>query len=105
MEKGHILRRNNTEPAPQIIAFTEYVVDLNQLEQRGDQSQGARPRERYTQELIWPDPNDAAYQAAPGRFKAELHERLSSPLYPIAFAFIAIAFLGGAQTTRQNRLQ
>ena len=39
MEKGNILRRNNNETAPQIIAFTEYVVDFNQLEQRADQAQ------------------------------------------------------------------
>lgn len=105
MEKGHILRRNNAEAAPQIIAFTQYVVDLNQLEQRADQSQASRPRERYTQELLWPDPNDTVYKTAPGRLLAELHERLASPLYPIAFVFLAVAFLGGAQTTRQNRLQ
>lgn len=105
MEKGHILRRSNTDAAPQIIAFTQYVVDLNQLEQRADHAQTSRPRERYTQELIWPDPNDAVYKTFPGRLLAELHERLAGPLYPIAFVFLAVAFLGGAQTTRQNRLQ
>ena len=105
MEKGHILRRNNTETAPQIIAFTEYVVDFNQLEQRADQAQSTRPRERYTPDLIWPDPNDAVYKSTPGRLASELHERLASPLYPIAFVFVVVALLGSAQTTRQNRLQ
>lgn len=105
MEKGNILRRNNTETAPQIISFTEYVVDFNQLEQRADQAQSIRPRERYTPDLIWPDPNDATYKSAPGRLTSELHERLASPLYPIAFVMVVIALLGGAQTTRQNRLQ
>jgi lipopolysaccharide export system permease protein len=105
MEKGNILRRNNTETAPQIISFTEYIVDFNQLEQRADQAQSIRPRERYTPDLIWPDPNDATYKSAPGRLTSELHERLASPLYPIAFVMVVIALLGGAQTTRQNRLQ
>ena len=105
MEKGNILRRNNTETAPQIISFTEYVVDFNQLEQRADQAQSIRPRERYTPDLIWPDPNDAMFKSAPGRLTSELHERLASPLYPIAFVMVVIALLGSAQTTRQNRLQ
>lgn len=105
MEKGNILRRNNTETAPQIISFTEYVVDFNQLEQRTDQAQSIRPRERYTPDLIWPGPNDAIYKSGPGRLTSELHERLASPLYPIAFVVVVIALLGGAQTTRQNRLQ
>lgn len=105
MEKGNILRRNNAEPAPQIISFTEYVVDFNQLEQRADQAQSIRPRERFTPDLIWPDPNDATYKSSPGRLASELHERLASPLYPIAFVMVVIALLGGAQTIRQNRLQ
>ena len=38
-----------------------------------------------------------------GRFRAELHERLSAPLYVLAFAMIAFAALGQARTTRQGR--
>lgn len=105
MEKGNILRRNANEKAPQIIAFSEYIVDINQLEQRADQAQTIRPRERSTRDLIWPDPNDTLFKSSPGRLTSELYERLASPLYPIAFAFVVVAFLGAAQTTRQNRLQ
>jgi lipopolysaccharide export system permease protein len=32
-----------------------------------------------------------------------VHERLATPLYPLVFAFIAIAFLGHARTARENR--
>jgi lipopolysaccharide export system permease protein len=105
MEKGHILRRPKDAKAPQIIAFAEYVADLNELEQRADTSKWSRPRERYTPELISPDPGDPLYKTSPGRLISELHERLSGPLYPFAFVIIAVAFLGTAQTTRQNRLQ
>ena len=105
MEKGHIVRRSGKDPVPQIISFAAHVVDLNELEQRADQSQWVRPRERYTKDLIWPDANDPVFKATPGRLTSELHERLSSPLYPLAFVFIVVAFIGSAQTTRQNRLQ
>ena len=40
-----------------------------------------------------------------GLLRAELHERFSSPLYPFAFVLLAVAFIGQAQTTRQNRVQ
>jgi lipopolysaccharide export system permease protein len=33
-----------------------------------------------------------------------LHERLVNPLYPIAFAFLIVAFVGQARSTRSNRL-
>jgi lipopolysaccharide export system permease protein len=105
MDKGHIVRKIESEAAPQIIAFDRYAVDLNQLEQRVDQANLPRPRERSTPELIWPDANDALFKQAPGRFAAELHDRLSSPLYAFAFVMLVVASLGHARTTRQNRNQ
>jgi lipopolysaccharide export system permease protein len=105
MQKGHIIRRVSDQPAPQIIVFDAYAVDLNQLERRVDQAQFLRPRERYTAELQNPDPNDPSYRESPGRFISELHERFASPLYAFAFVLLALAFLGHAQTTRQSRMQ
>jgi lipopolysaccharide export system permease protein len=105
MEKGHIVRRSDGDRAAQIIAFTEYVIDLNQLEQRSEAATlGLRPRERYTTDLLLPSPEDADTQRERGRIASELHERLSSSLYPFAFVLIVLAFVGRAQTTRQNRL-
>jgi lipopolysaccharide export system permease protein len=43
------------------------------------------------------------YQAQPGQFRAEFHDRMMAPLYPIAFAVVAYAFLGAPRTTRQSR--
>ena len=40
-----------------------------------------------------------------GQFRAELHERFSNPLYPVAFAMIALALVGQAQSTRQSRIE
>lgn len=105
MEKGHVLRRLENEPSPQIISFQSYPVDLNRLDQRVDQVQALRPRERYTTDLLHPDKNDPQYKAAPARFTSELHERLSNPLYAFAFILIVLAFMGQAQSTRTNRMQ
>jgi len=103
MDKGHIIRRLENEAAPQIVAFDRYAVDINQLEQRSDQVIVVRPRERYTGELLRPDPNDAVYKVSPGSYTSELHERLASPLYTFAFVLLVLAFMGQAQTTRTSR--
>jgi lipopolysaccharide export system permease protein len=106
MQNGHIVRRSDTDKAPQIIAFAEYVIDLNQLEQRPEiaGSSFRPPRERYTPELS-DGIRDANSDRERGRFAAELHERLSSPLYPFTFVLIVLAYAGGAQSTRQNRFR
>ena len=62
-----------------------------------------RSRERTTWQLLSQDPNEKYYQFQSGRFRAELHNRLSAPLYPFAFMLIAFACIGEARTTRQGR--
>jgi lipopolysaccharide export system permease protein len=53
--------------------------------------------------LASPDPKDPLYQSQPGQFRAELHDRIVAPLYPLAFTVIAFAILGAPRTTRQSR--
>lgn len=105
MDKGHIVRRLDTDAAPQIIAFDRYAVDANQLEQRADQVYYVRPRQRTTFELLDPDPNDPIYRGNPGSYASELHERFASPLYTFTFVLLVVAFMGQAQTTRTSRMQ
>jgi lipopolysaccharide export system permease protein len=104
MENGHILRRSNPEAAPDVIVFQKYAVDIQRFEQKNDPGAVVRPpRERSTQDLLNPNPEDPFYKYAPGRFRSELHDRISGPLYPIAFILLVIAFVGQAATTRENR--
>ena len=60
-------------------------------------------RERYLWQLLFPDPNDPLYPSSRNQFRAELHDRLIAPIYPIAFAVIAFAYLGAPRTNRQSR--
>ncbi len=48
-------------------------------------------------------PTASSTRAFQGQVRSELHERLSTPLYPLAFVFVAIALLGHARTTRESR--
>ncbi|MGE3915703.1 MAG: LPS export ABC transporter permease LptF [Hyphomicrobiaceae bacterium] len=104
MEKGHILRRPRNGDPVQVIAFESYAVDLDRFEAK-EQGGELKPRERYLDELVHPPADDVIGQRQPGLLRAELHERFSSPLYPFAFVLIAVAFIGHARTTRQNRIQ
>ncbi|MGF1544983.1 MAG: LptF/LptG family permease [Parvularculaceae bacterium] len=57
--------------------------------------------ERYLGELLNPDPDDAWAQRNAATLKAEGHSRLAAPLYPIAFALIAVvALIGGPYARR-----
>src|SRR5260221_12853224 len=60
-------------------------------------------RERYLWELLSPPDDDPVYTQLPGQFRAELHDRFMSPIYPFAFAALTFAFLGAPRTTRQSR--
>jgi lipopolysaccharide export system permease protein len=104
MQTGHILRRAAPGDPTQIIVFDSYGVDLANFESKVE-SKGMRPRERYLDELLNPAPEDVTTPRARNLIIEELHERLSSPLYPLTFVLLAVAMLGQAQTTRQGRGQ
>jgi lipopolysaccharide export system permease protein len=105
MENGHIVRSSGVNASPDVVLFERYAIDINRFEQKADAGFALRPRERTTEELFNPDPNDAYFKAVPQRFRSEIHDRFAGALYPIAFVLLALAFVGQAQTTRQNRSQ
>ncbi len=110
LENGTI-QRENRQDTTSIITFQRYALNLSALS--GDPVGGAgegsgdkvvyKPRERTTWALWNQDKSESYYQLQEGRFRAELHNRLSAPLYPIAFMLIAFAAIGEARTTRQGR--
>jgi lipopolysaccharide export system permease protein len=84
-----------------IVTFENYTIDLSQFTAK--EAGSKRPRERTTAELLFPDPKDETMQRLQGRFRAELLDRLASPLYAFAAGLIGFAALGEARTTRQGR--
>lgn len=103
MTGGHVLSQDSPGKPPRIVAFDRYALDLDAFDQKVSDDKDLRPRERYFSELMSPDPESKNFKRNPGQFRAELHERFASPLYPLAFVFIALAAAGTAQSTRQNR--
>ena len=102
LEKGSVHRQQANSRDASIVTFERYAVDLAAFTPP-DGDVVYKPRERSTTQLLFPDRSEAYYTLQKGRFRAELHDRLSSWLYPLALAFVAFAALGDPRTTRQGR--
>jgi lipopolysaccharide export system permease protein len=105
LSDGHIMRRRKGDDAPQIIVFDQYIVDLDDFDRQSRGLIDFKPRERYYDQLVNPEESSVYFRRYPGQFRAELHERFSNPLYPLAFVLIALAAVGQAQSTRENRTE
>lgn len=102
LQNGTVQRHEAGQRDPAMVTFDRYAFDLSQFA-GGNQAIKYSIRERYLWQLMFPDPNDQAYVKRLGEFRAELYDRLMAPLYPIAFAVIAFAYLGAPRTNRQSR--
>lgn len=102
LQKGIVQRHEAGQRDPSMVVFERYAFDLSQFA-GGQQAVKYSIRERYIWQLLFPDPKDQFYIEQPGQFRAELHDRLVAPLYPLAFVVIAFAYLGAPRTTRQSR--
>ncbi|NJL09149.1 MAG: LPS export ABC transporter permease LptF [Methylacidiphilales bacterium] len=102
LQDGSLQRRTAKDQETSIVFFERYAFDLSQFS--GEPTAiHYKPRERTLGDLLSPDPADPYFQMQPGRFRAEIHERLVAPLYPLAFVMCAFAFLGQARSTREGR--
>lgn len=102
LQKGSIQRQQLGSKDSSIVAFERYAIDLSALSNDAE-NVVYKPRERTTQELLFPNKEEFYYKFQQGRFRSELHDRFVTPLYPIALMLIAFVALGQARTTRQGR--
>ena len=85
---------------PTIVKFERYALDLAQADS-DQQLQRASARDRFFWELLDNDSEQTKLQD--GQVRAELHDRIFAPIYPIVFTIITFAYLGAPRTTRQGR--
>ena len=89
MQNGNIEQGEAEGARLSVLKFDRYVFDLDQY--AGPQRASDRDTsERYLSELLEP-PFPVAQPVRRGVYIAEAHNRLSAPLYCIAFALIALA--------------
>jgi lipopolysaccharide export system permease protein len=104
LQTGNVQRHLSDERDPNIVLFERYAFDLSRMVGSVQPMTEFLVREHYTWELLWPSPRDQARYKQPGQFRAELHDRIVAPLYPLAFMIVAYAYLGAPRTTRQSRM-
>jgi lipopolysaccharide export system permease protein len=102
LENGTIQRHEAGQRDPAIVRFDQYAFDLSRLS-GGAGTVTFSVQERFPWELMNPPADDPLYKVQPGGFRAELHNRITAPLYPLAFLVVAFAYLGAPRTTRQSR--
>ena len=102
LEDGNLERFEVGKRDPAMVAFGRYAFDISKFSNH-DHDVALGIRERYLWELLYPQEDDPIYVQLPGQFRAELHDRFMSPIYPFAFAALTFAFLGTPRTTRQSR--
>ncbi|HWT30333.1 MAG TPA: LPS export ABC transporter permease LptF [Propylenella sp.] len=102
LQNGHLIQASGARDENNVVEFETYALDLSQL---GTPNAAAfyKAKERSTFYLLEPEPGDPFSESYPERVAAEIHHRTTAPLYSLAFAFVAIAFLGRPRTNRQDR--
>jgi lipopolysaccharide export system permease protein len=99
---GQILRKPEDRETVQFIDFRTYSFDLGDFGAKNGRRE-PRPQELTLEELLFPDRESAFYQANEGGMRSELHQRLSTPLFPFVYALLAVLYLGTPRTTREGR--
>ncbi|HEX2656171.1 MAG TPA: LPS export ABC transporter permease LptF [Xanthobacteraceae bacterium] len=104
LANGSMQRLETGKTDPAIVLYDRYAFDLSRFAGSSQSTvTNYGVRERFLWDLFDPDPNDPMVKAQPGQFRAEFHDRLLAPFYPLAFVVIAFAVLGAPRTTRQSR--
>ncbi|HXL47740.1 MAG TPA: LptF/LptG family permease, partial [Xanthobacteraceae bacterium] len=102
LENGSVQRHETGQRDPALVLFNSYGFDLSRLS-NGNQSLKYSVRERYLWELYDPSRTQITFADEPAQIRAEFHDRITAPLYPLAFVVLTYAYLGAPRTTRQNR--
>jgi lipopolysaccharide export system permease protein len=102
LQNGSVQRHKAGERDPTVVLFNSYAFDLSGVAS-APQKIRYSVRERYLWELLIPGRTNKEFADQPEQIRAELHDRLTAPLYPLAFMVIVYAYLGAPRTTRQGR--
>jgi lipopolysaccharide export system permease protein len=99
MSNGNVQQAEQGGGRLSVVSFDRYVFDLDQFAgpARADERETS---ERYLHELFWPELTGPTAAVRSAVYRAEAHNRLSSPLYCLAFALIALAATASGHMAR-----
>ncbi|MEL6281785.1 MAG: LPS export ABC transporter permease LptF [Pseudomonadota bacterium] len=84
-----------------LLRFETFTYDLAEFVNQ-ENNRNRKPSERYFWELVNPDPELVVSERRRGKWIAEGHEQLSSPLYALALPLVAAAALFSARFSRRG---
>ncbi|MGH6872329.1 MAG: LPS export ABC transporter permease LptF [Rhizomicrobium sp.] len=90
MQDGTIEQTTGAGAKLSVLKFKSYIFDLDQFGGKQTQ-QNLETSERYLTDLFWPKANIKLTKRTIDIYRAEGHNRLSAPLYALAFGLIAMA--------------
>ena len=102
LEDGNVIREDRANQEGSVVTFDTYAIDLSRFDPPNT-APVYEAMERSTFFLLDPPQNDDYSQHFALRVKAEIHDRVTAPLYTLVFALIALGFLGRPSTNRQDR--
>tara|TARA_B100002003_G_scaffold141057_1_gene130469 strand:+ start:169 stop:1293 length:1125 start_codon:yes stop_codon:yes gene_type:complete len=84
-----------------LLYFDRYVLDVHSVDKTLDK-RWREPRERFLDELFFPDMTDGNNQFNAAKLRAEGHQRLTLPIYALTFTVIALAALLSGDYARRG---
>ena len=103
MNDGEVHRKDPMGTALSVIRFNSYAFDLSAFQKTAG-GIVLLPKDRSTGYLLDPDKKDPNFIEKPQRYTGVLHKRLTTWIYPLMFAMIALAVAGGARSHREARI-
>lgn len=101
LKDGEIHQKDRSDGSVTVVKYQSYLFDLSSFSGPA-KAVILKAKERTTPQLLTPQPDDRIYKQAPGRFRAQIHERFAEMLWPFAYVFMILAFAGQARSSRQS---
>ena len=100
MVNGNRQEVSKDSGALSLLYFDRYVLDVHSVDKTLDK-RWREPRERFLDELFFPDMTDGNNRFNAAKLRAEGHQRLTLPIYALTFTVIALgALLSGDYARR-----
>ena len=99
MRAGHVEQADQGGAKLSVLKFDTYIFNLDQFGSPQRET-ALQIHERYLSELLYPQFKNAQQARRGGTYLAEAHNRLSAPLYCLAFALMALAAAANGATAR-----
>jgi lipopolysaccharide export system permease protein len=104
MKRGNRQQMDRKTGRLSVLYFDSYTVELALLERRL-RERWREPKERFLDELLFPDDKNAIDVKNYNDLLAEGHQRLAAPLYSIAFVLVALVALLAGEFNRRGQMR